>query len=178
MITHLYHESIHPSHCHMKGRGISAVAVMGTGSTAALSVYLTKMYSYRSTEALCPLSHRAHITPHCRGKANTESFTLRRAIIWQHSPVRTPASEIQFERYRATVVIGIDQWLSVRCYARSSLPLVSSLLRTVRNTNKNTCLNTQLCDAKKFCVYSSSPFSKTFLPKRYRFSDNLLMWSF
>lgn len=54
-------------------------AVIGADSSAALSVYLTKTYSCRSAEArrLCLFSHRAPITPHCRGKANTESFTPR-----------------------------------------------------------------------------------------------------
>lgn len=54
-------------------------AVTGTDSGAVLSVCLTKTYSYSGTEApwLCLFSHRAPITPHCRGKANTESFTPR-----------------------------------------------------------------------------------------------------
>lgn len=54
-------------------------AVTGTDSSAVLSLYLTKIYSYRRTEALClcSFSHRAAITPHCRSKANTESFTPR-----------------------------------------------------------------------------------------------------
>lgn len=58
--------------------------------------YLTMMYRYRKTEALWPFSHRAAITPHCRGR-DTEPFPQREPLRQQNHQHRTIFREIQLE---------------------------------------------------------------------------------
>lgn len=84
---------------------IQCNTVIGTDSSAVLSVYLTKMYSYSSTEALalCLFSHRAPITPHCRGKA-TQSFPPRERL----SPYRTAKPEYHLVKFSLKRILHVS----------------------------------------------------------------------